>query len=189
MMNCAPDIAESSPLIAVRLPDSSPALPRHSGASTFLGISVSAFSFRKPHQQLNRSTSLQSPRLPWIRLMITTMTAITRRRWIRPPPTWPRKPRSQSTTKITTIVQSMMFLSIELAAIATQRLDSIKQKIEICAPLNALCSHLPSPNSRSPALSSSLFASVRCDPISKHRLAPVETSCWCAGCSAYWQSL
>jgi len=45
--------------------------------------------------------------------MITMIRAITRRRWIRPPPTWPRKPRSQSTTRIRIIVQSTVFLSIE----------------------------------------------------------------------------
>jgi len=63
--------------------------------------------------------------------MITMMTAITIRRWISPPPTWPMKPRSQSTSRMTTIVQSMVFLSIELAVIAPQRRDSIKQKIDI----------------------------------------------------------
>src|SRR3977135_1757478 len=35
------------------------------------------------------------------------MTAITSRRWIKLPPTWPMKPRSQSTIRMTIIVQSM----------------------------------------------------------------------------------
>jgi hypothetical protein len=43
MMNCAPDIAKSSPLLAVRPPDLVTRLPRRRGASTFLDISVSAF--------------------------------------------------------------------------------------------------------------------------------------------------
>src|ERR1700730_1032158 len=38
---------------------------------------------------------------------MSTTTAITSRRWIRAPPTWPIKPRSQSTTKMTIIVQSI----------------------------------------------------------------------------------
>src|SRR4029450_10643037 len=46
--------------------------------------------------------------------MIRTMTAITSRMWIRLPPTCPMKPRSHSTTKMTIIVQSMVFLSVEL---------------------------------------------------------------------------
>jgi RNase P/RNase MRP subunit p30 len=46
--------------------------------------------------------------------MIKTTTATTSSRWIKLPPTWPRKPRSQSTTKITIIVQSMVFLSVKL---------------------------------------------------------------------------
>ena len=75
------------------------------------------------------STSHQSPRRPWIRLMMMMTTAITSRRWISPPPMWPMKPRSQSTTRITIIVQSMVFLSIELTCIATQRGDAIKQKL------------------------------------------------------------
>src|ERR1700730_17274204 len=68
--------------------------------------------------------------------MIMMMTAITIRRWIRPPPTWPMKPRSQSTSRITTIVQSMVFLSIELAVIAPERRDSIKQKLSAWRAIN-----------------------------------------------------
>jgi len=40
------------------------------------------------------------------RLIIRTMTAITNSRWIKLPPTWPSKPRSQSTSKMTIIIQS-----------------------------------------------------------------------------------
>jgi len=47
----------------------------------------------------------------------------------------------------------MVFLSIELAAIATQRRDSIKQKIDIYAPLNV---------STSPRLNAALAANVKC---------------------------
>src|SRR4029434_1143296 len=39
--------------------------------------------------------------------MIRMTTAITSRRWIKPPPMWPMKPRSQRMTKMTIIVQSM----------------------------------------------------------------------------------
>jgi hypothetical protein len=89
MMNCAPDVAKSSPLIAVRPRTSSPAchavaehrrfsvsafvsrlLPHRSTATSrrhrpcrsshSLHFSFSAFSFRKRPQQLNRST----PQLP-----------------------------------------------------------------------------------------------------------------------------
>jgi hypothetical protein len=37
---------------------------------------------------------------------------MTSRRWIKPPPMWPMKPKSQRTTRMTNIVQSMGFLSV-----------------------------------------------------------------------------
>ncbi len=46
---------QKQPAYCSPAPDLVTRLPRRSGASTFLGISVSAFSFRKPPQQLNLS--------------------------------------------------------------------------------------------------------------------------------------
>src|SRR5262249_33887762 len=45
--------------------------------------------------------------------MMSTTRAITSRRWIKLPPTWPSKPRSQSTTKMTTFSVSDIPRSIE----------------------------------------------------------------------------
>src|SRR4029453_6614247 len=39
--------------------------------------------------------------------MMRTMTAITSSRWIKLPPTWPSKPSSQSTSRMTNMVHSM----------------------------------------------------------------------------------
>jgi hypothetical protein len=47
--------------------------------------------------------------LPVTRLKIRIMTAKTMRRWIRAPPTWSVKPRSHNTSRITKIVQSILF--------------------------------------------------------------------------------
>src|SRR5947209_19317430 len=50
--------------------------------------------------------------------MTRMTTATTSRRWIKPPPTWPMKPISQSTTRMTIIVQSMgiPFDSVKLSS-------------------------------------------------------------------------
>ena len=44
--------------------------------------------------------------------MTKTMTAITSSRWINPPPTWPRKPRSQRMRRITNMVHSINFIPV-----------------------------------------------------------------------------
>jgi|SRR6516225_3687300 len=51
------------------------------------------------------------------------MTAITSRRWIKLPPTWPIRPRSQSTTRMTIMVQSMdnPFGSVESSLLVLSR--------------------------------------------------------------------
>src|SRR5262245_6294865 len=52
--------------------------------------------------------------------MISTITAITRSRWIRDPPTCPRRPRSQRTSRIMIIVQS-----IGLSALLIEACDKV----------------------------------------------------------------
>ena len=64
--------------------------------------------------------------------MIRTTTAITSRRWIRLPPTWPMKPRSQRTMRMTIMVQSMGYvfpLSLFERRIPTESRKIIKQKL------------------------------------------------------------
>ena len=68
--------------------------------------------------------------------MTKTMTAITSSRWINPPPTWPRKPRSQRIRRITNIVHSINFTSglISSADYVQPRSKKIRSKIGIGIP-------------------------------------------------------
>src|ERR1019366_4497069 len=45
---------------------------------------------------------------PVTRLMISTITAITKSRWIKPPPMWKPHPNSQRISRIAKIVQSIL---------------------------------------------------------------------------------
>jgi hypothetical protein len=64
-----------------------------------------------------------------MRLMIRTTTATTSSRWIKLPPTWPMKPRSQRMTRMTIIVQSMSipFGSVKLSSAYLFRDSSPRQ--------------------------------------------------------------
>jgi len=67
--------------------------------------------------------------------MTSTMTAITSSRWINPPPTWPRKPRSQRMMRITNIVHSIILFRLSSFRDYVQpRSKKIKSKIGIGIP-------------------------------------------------------
>jgi hypothetical protein len=61
----------------------------------------------------SRTRTVEAPHgaRPCISRTTNTITAITRRRWIKAPPTWPMNPSNQSTSRIINIVQSMRFVS------------------------------------------------------------------------------
>jgi hypothetical protein len=67
----------------------------------------------KPHfyEGFLSNSIAYTPR-PETSLITTTMTTITKIRWIKAPPKWNENPRSQSINKITAIVQSIFRLYI-----------------------------------------------------------------------------
>src|SRR5580704_13041028 len=64
---------------------------------------------RLPGREMTGALLLQTYTVrPVTSLIITTITAITKRMWIKPPATWNENPRSHKINKITAAVQSIV---------------------------------------------------------------------------------